>query len=716
MAEQILLDLEIPTGDAEAAINSITRLRNEVEQLKKSQQEIDKSSPAWTKQQVEIKKLSGEMRKQERLLIAMNKVQDVNNLTIEEAREQLKVVSAEWARVTKLEGENTEQSKKLEKAKTALTERLKEVEKATGDNRRNVGNYSDSMKEALQTSGLFTREQQALAQVQAVVKTATQASTKSINLFKVALAATGIGAVVLALGTLVTYLTSTQAGMDKVTAVTRPLVAIFEKMKGVVQELGGSVFKGLGLILKGDIREGIEALGSGLKDAVKNTRDAIKDGAEAGKELDRIQKQIERTEIELTTRRTELNRVFEESKSIAQDITKSEKERVAAAKEAMAAQRELADQELELLNLRIEKKEIENSLNDTLREDDLELQQLIAQRSEFEARAIQRSTEARNQLNTIREQGRKAREAEANKELQAELKLQEERAKQVAERAQAQADREERQFLVNLQKRLLAGEITEEEFRKKQIEREVALAQAKLAIRRQFGKDTLQAEQELQAALLRMKQFEVTGTKQAEAVKQMTVKEGVASAIQTIGEGTALGKALSIAQATINTYEGASKALAQGGIAGPILAAIVTAQGLLQVSKIANTKVPGFAGGVIGIDGPGSETSDDIPARISKNESVITAKATKKYAPVLAAMEASVGNQPNWGGYGKGRFANGVIGINQSPEALEARSASREIQELKSVISEIQVFTSITEQERAQERLGRSRNFARYVE
>lgn len=45
-----------------------------------------------------------------------------------------------------------------------------------------------------------------------------------------------------------------------------------------------------------------------------------------------------------------------------------------------------------------------------------------------------------------------------------------------------------------------------------------------------------------------------------------------------------------------------------------------------------------FKDGVIGIDGAGTETSDSIPARLSKGESVMTAKETKKYKEYLLAM------------------------------------------------------------------------------
>lgn len=46
----------------------------------------------------------------------------------------------------------------------------------------------------------------------------------------------------------------------------------------------------------------------------------------------------------------------------------------------------------------------------------------------------------------------------------------------------------------------------------------------------------------------------------------------------------------------------------------------------------------GFAEGVIDLDGPGTGTSDSIPARLSKGESVMTAQETRMYKPALEAI------------------------------------------------------------------------------
>lgn len=242
--------------------------------------------------------------------------------------------------------------------------------------------------------------------------------TQGMRLLKVAIAATGIGVLVVLLGSLISYLTSTQAGMDQVTKVTRPLMAIFEKMKGVVQELGGSVFKGLAQILNGDIQDGLKTLGSGFKDAVSNTSEAITEGYKAGTQLDKLQKQIEKTENNLIVNRARLNAEYNKAKEIAQDQTKSEQERIKAARQAQAAQNELMTMEQHFLDLKIKKMELEHSLNDTSREDQKELAQLIAERTDFEAQAAKKRASARSLEVTAIKQGQAA-QAKIQKEAQA---------------------------------------------------------------------------------------------------------------------------------------------------------------------------------------------------------------------------------------------------------------------------------------------------------
>lgn len=67
-----------------------------------------------------------------------------------------------------------------------------------------------------------------------------------------------------------------------------------------------------------------------------------------------------------------------------------------------------------------------------------------------------------------------------------------------------------------------------------------------------------------------------------------------------------------------------------GWLSIPLVLATIgaLASGFAMVKSMTQDNVSGFKDGVVGLHGPGSETSDSIPARLSRGESVITAKGT----------------------------------------------------------------------------------------
>lgn len=91
----------------------------------------------------------------------------------------------------------------------------------------------------------------------------------------------------------------------------------------------------------------------------------------------------------------------------------------------------------------------------------------------------------------------------------------------------------------------------------------------------------------------------ITLAKQEAAAKQ-AILQGALGSISSLmssknAELFAIGKAASIANATISTIEGATKALSYGPIIGPPLAALVWAAGLANVAAIAATQIGGGA-------------------------------------------------------------------------------------------------------------------------
>jgi hypothetical protein len=127
-----------------------------------------------------------------------------------------------------------------------------------------------------------------------------------------------------------------------------------------------------------------------------------------------------------------------------------------------------------------------------------------------------------------------------------------------------------------------------------------------------------------------------------------------------------VNKTVSIIQTVINTAAAVIAQLANPTpYVGIALAAAAAVAGAAQIAVIAAQKPPPppkFATGVIGLEGAGTATSDSIDAKLSRGESVMTAKATERFAPILAQMELAVGNRPNFQ-MGNKKFATGFIPI-----------------------------------------------------
>ena len=709
MAEQVILDISIPTDDIEKAEQDISRARKQVEQLREANKNLDKSSSAYTKNAVEIKKLSGDIRTNERVLVANTKAQQANEGSVEQLREQLKVVSAQWAKVTKAEGENTDQAQQLTKQKKELTEQLKAVEKSTGDTRRNVGNYSEGMKEALQQTGLFEREQRALAVTQKAVRVATGGGTKAMKAFKIALAGTGIGAIVIALGSLVTYLTQTQKGMDLVNQVMDGAKAIFQVLIDRLLGFG----EGLkAIFVDGDFSGGIDKLKNSFSGLGEEIVNESKVAADLRAELQRIDK----AEARLNVRRAKSRAEIEKLKFAAEDQTKSNEERAEAAEKAITKEQELLQETIDLQKQRIEVIRQQNEQG-TVTEADLERRrQAEIELANLQEESVAKQIELNNKLNTLRKDAASEREARQKELAEKQEELRAKREEEAEKQLQREIDRAERQAdeeINTLKRQLVEQEITREEYNERLEEMQLAALMSRKAILEEAGEDTLEIERRILDQRLAMQDEETENVKKnakaQEKVKELSENQKLDATQSTLdtaaslfGEQTAAYKILASTQAVIDTYRAANTALATiPPPGGQIIAAVNIAAGLANVAKINAQSVPSFAEGVIGLDGPGTETSDSIPARISKGESVLTAKATSAYAPQLAEMERSVGNKPNYQ-LGNKQFQTGIIAAGNNPAISTTRSSAAREQMVADNLSSAKIFLSLTELEERQ--------------
>jgi hypothetical protein len=162
-------------------------------------------------------------------------------------------------------------------------------------------------------------------------------------------------------------------------------------------------------------------------------------------------------------------------------------------------------------------------------------------------------------------------------------------------------DEQEAKMLENAQARILSAELELSKNRDNidaQIEYNEALNE-QAAIEAQiegFRSEQLMNRMSLNRELADMNKEnaveEVEVFKWTQENKEAALQQGLAGITALVGENSKFGKGIAIAQAVRDTYAGATKALAQGGIFGTIAAAGIIASGIANVKAITSTDDP----------------------------------------------------------------------------------------------------------------------------
>ena len=179
----------------------------------------------------------------------------------------------------------------------------------------------------------------------------------------------------------------------------------------------------------------------------------------------------------------------------------------------------------------------------------------------------------------------------------------------------------------------------------------------------EFNTRKLQMAWEAQQAkqAVNEKEIEVESAKY-QAISQMMGGLGqVAEAFGEQSKGLAkMAKVLALGEIAVNTGVALAAGIKQAQsvpFPGNIAAMATTVTQILAgiASAIKTVKSAKFAKGGL-VTGPGSDTSDSIPAHLSNGESVLTASATRMFAPALSAFNQIGGGVPivnNFGGGGQ---------------------------------------------------------------
>ena len=459
--------LESLSGTLEQNIRRQVNLKMELSLVKKEQQELSKQNTGTAKSNEVLAQKTAELTKKELELksaIQSSTVEIKRNIKesqLSEGSDAAKAVRLDRLRsayreLSEEEKKNVDIGGQLQIQIKKLSDELVKSDEKLEVHTRKVGDYENATKNlksslidlipgasgvnaAFEKSGsifgslktifgdyisgakVAKTETEGMTIAQKAMVVASEGSAIALKVLRVALISTGIGAIIVLLGSLVAYFASTQEGIDKVTSVTRPLVAIFQSLLGVLQDIGKGLvdafsglpevldgiknrflgvftnpkkalsdlinyikdvainrFKGLGLILEGIIKldfkkitngyiqvtTGVENITGKIQNATKATKAFFDEAIKKGQEIDRLQKEIVRNQTDFITS----TRLYGEEEAklmpIIKNTAKSFKVRTDAAEKLIALTKTLGDEEANIVKKKIEIEKIEQSTRD----------------------------------------------------------------------------------------------------------------------------------------------------------------------------------------------------------------------------------------------------------------------------------------------------------------------------------------------------------------
>ena len=691
MADQVtLLDLNFGTSEAEKGLDALIAKSIALAKTKKDLQaayasekkELETLNQNYAdglvqqdKYDATVKKLNKSLIETQKAILDNKEANRQNNAEIKSTktlldneatsvnalRAQLAQNTTELNKMSEAQRTTSKEGQDLTEQTKALSDKLKELEKSVGDNRRNVGNYAESVKDGiLQTQGLTGGTGALVGQMKSGIA--------GVQAFNAALKANPIIFVVSLVLTLIGIIEKLMKRNSELATSLNAAFAPFKVVFGRLLDWITGLFEGVAFLLE-NLAKGVTWLLDKLGLISEETKRAAAEGARLAGETQRIYQ----AETAALVPMAQMRREMEELKTLAADQNKSAAERTKLLEQARGKLHEIRDMELSVLEAKYKQIKAENQLGYTSDEDARKEQEALAALEAARASYATQEKEMAGQMSGFVKQERNKqaaaaqaaaaksakaaedaakREAEAAKKAQDAIKAaQDAQIKKYSEAVTAMqldiAQREIEGAKVSLQElqavndqkiemetyRRAQGLIGEQEYinNVRQLELEYAAeVKARKDEEAQKEKDRkalnlendralaeVRSNNDLESQLARLDAQKALEIANAEAIgaettaieeKYAIMKEErerelqnakLAMAASTagqlselLGQESAAGKAFATAQALINTYLGASKALSQLGAWGIPQAAMIIAFGMKQVMSINKVKEP----------------------------------------------------------------------------------------------------------------------------
>jgi hypothetical protein len=547
-------------------LQSIDELNKQLAEAKKSYKAAQVGTEEYIKAQNEIVSINTKLGEHKNKLKEVENQSKLNDNTIEGLRAKYKSLTAEIVKTDLGNGKLSKSYTDLKTQAKAVSDRLKGLEDGFGNNTRNVGNYTASIKEAIAGTGSFGS---------GIVNLGTVIATNPIGLLVTAL--TGLVALFNQNDDAATFFAGVMKGVGVAVSLASSAVVEFSKYIG---ELASLLFDKVSPILKtiaspfvalfNVIRENVpivDTIATKFEDMAKSVADATAAGIAYEKAMDDLEQKQNESLVTLA----KLNQTIAINEKALKNSTLSYEQQLNILDKIQKTDEQRAKQKLSLIDdeLKAERALLESQGEGSKAREEtyFKILQLEAQRidAQTESLALQEKYDARRDQFAAAESKRISGLLEKDQEYLAFKRLATDEQLEMSDEVVAKT-----------------RDNSEEEV---EINREA----------RDFMTEDSKANDEKEA----------DSKKKAEDEKQKYIQGtfAVASGIASLGKQLSkdnfeVQKAFSVTEAIINTAKGVTSAL---GSAPPpvnfVLAGITAAAGAAQVATIAQSEPSAAAGG-----------------------------------------------------------------------------------------------------------------------
>jgi|TARA_R110002020_G_scaffold103083_4_gene241416 hypothetical protein len=248
--------------------------------------------------------------------------------------------------------------------------------------------------------------------------TAMAVSAKaSFATIKAGMISTGLGAFVVAVGTLISYFTNTKRGADKLSQAFTAMGAVVDVLKDRISKVGEAI----SFLFSGEFRKAGEA----LKGTFAGITAEVALEVAAMVNLKKRTQELRDADMEFMVQKAKTRQEIEKARLIAEDETKSAAERLTNLKKALELEAETTIKEIALAKERMEIQKQEMALSENSAEDEEELARLKTDIIEKETASVKMRRRVVTEVNALEREIRaeeKARHKEKLDEIAAEKK------------------------------------------------------------------------------------------------------------------------------------------------------------------------------------------------------------------------------------------------------------------------------------------------------